>query len=177
MLILAVYPARAITEIMLEAAKIGEVKGLQDPDPKKNRDAFEQQYLVGLPHYYLIEKIRIHDFHRFGLAPAVEGICLRGPIKLTASIGEATIMVPITGPGGKETTKTGRSKIEEQRPLLQRGDAFWDEKSNTYLRLDQILMPYLVAVQAMITQFQSLVSGAGGGSTPAEAATQPPGSS
>jgi hypothetical protein len=58
--IAAVYSCRAISELMLTAAEKQEVKTFCGSDDKANRDALEQ-------FYYLIERIRIHDFHRFGL--------------------------------------------------------------------------------------------------------------
>jgi hypothetical protein len=139
MLILAVYTARAITEIMLEAAKKQELKGFQGPNADLNRKGFEETYLAGLPHYLLIEKIRIHDFHRFGCVLNSPGILWGGPIKLSANEGTAGISVPIHGPGRKEVIETGKSKVDEQRPLLRNGSMFFDDASNNYLRLDEIL--------------------------------------
>jgi hypothetical protein len=156
-LILAVYPARAMTEIMLEAAMKQELQGYQDSDEKKTRDEFESTHLSSLPFYLLIEKIRIHDFHRFGCTPVFPGVLLRGPLKLTASAGEVAIALPVGGEGGKQVVTTGKSKVQEQRPLLQRGDEFWDDASNAYLKLDQILVPFINAVQPVIAKFESLI--------------------
>jgi hypothetical protein len=161
MLILAVYPARAITEIMLEAAEKGELEG--DPDGKQNRKEFEQTYLSGLPHYLLIEKIRIHDFHRFGCTLGTPGefqFNAGGPIKLSASNGGvAGIALPLHGDGAKQVIEIGNATVKEQRPLLQKGDTFYDDLSNAYLRLDEILIPYLEAVHPVITKFQGLIKG------------------
>jgi hypothetical protein len=155
-LVLAVYPARAIAEIMLDAAEQQELSGFKDPDRKKSRREFEQRYLAGLPHYLLIEKIRIHDFHRHGCVPDTQAILLSGPIKLTACAGEAGISFPIHGAGTMQVMTTGRSKVQEQRPLLQYGFKFWDDVSNTCLALDEILVPYLNAIGPVINQFKSL---------------------
>lgn len=156
MLILAVYPARAATEIMLEAAMKLELEGFQDADPKKNRNDFEAAHLLGLPHYHLIEKIRIHDFHRFGCKPKAGFFC-GGPIKLTANQGEAAIFWPLHGESKKEKIETGKSKVSEQRPLQVNGDKFLDEVSNKYLTLDEILGPYHAAIVPLVTTFKELV--------------------
>jgi hypothetical protein len=150
MLMLAIYPARAITELMLEAAKKDEIPGL-------TRDTFEEAYLVGLPHYHLIEKIRIHDFHRFGCTPNRGQMHFGGPVKMTASKGEAAIRIALNGPGGKQVIETGNSKVKEQRSLVQNGFSFLDEVSNAYLRLDQILIPYHEAVGPLINKFKELL--------------------
>jgi hypothetical protein len=76
---------------------------------------------------------------------------------MTANQGEAVISIPIHGAGKKEIMATGRSKIEEQRTLVQNGETFWDDASCTYLRLDQILVPYLPAVEPVIKQFATLL--------------------
>lgn len=68
-LIAAVYPARAIVGLMLEAAEKQELKSFQDKDVKKSRTEFEAKIIPILPYYHLLEKIRIHDFHRFGCLP------------------------------------------------------------------------------------------------------------
>ena len=59
--------------------------------------------------------------------------------------------------GEKEVITTGKSKVEEQRALLQSGEAFWDDVSTSYLTLDQILVPYLTAVKPVIQTFVTLL--------------------
>ena len=59
LLITAIYPARAIVELMLEAAEQQELKPFLDPDSKKSRKSFEETLVPVLPYYHLIEKIRI----------------------------------------------------------------------------------------------------------------------
>ena len=85
--ILAVYPAHAIAELMLEAAKEGSFEGFKSGSPDENRKAFESAYLADLLNYLLIEAIRIHDFHRFGCVPQ-KGFFLGGPIKIKGGKGE-----------------------------------------------------------------------------------------
>jgi len=85
-LIAAIYPARAIVELMLEALDKKELTSFQNKDAGKNRGEFENLIAPKLPQYYLIEKIRIHDFHRFGCLPPQPGervLFYGGPIKLT----------------------------------------------------------------------------------------------
>lgn len=97
----AVYSCRAITELMLEAAEKQEVKNLKNPDPKKNRDALERQVTSKLPYYALLERIRIHDFHRFGLVPPdpnFKQMMFGGPMKLAAQKGVAAVAVADQGP-------------------------------------------------------------------------------
>jgi len=57
-LIASVYSCRAIVELMLEQADRAELTVGRDELIKLLSDA--------LPHYGLIERIRIHDFHRYG---------------------------------------------------------------------------------------------------------------
>jgi hypothetical protein len=115
MLVMAVYPARAMVEIMLEAASKKELD-LPDAEPKVLRDTFEKTHLAGLPHYLLIEKIRIHDFHRFGCTLSMQ-MMFGGPIKLSGK-GESTILIPLHGDSVRQCITTGQAKIIEQRPLL-----------------------------------------------------------
>lgn len=154
--ILATYPARAITEIMLEAVEHHELNGMEGIDAKERRKEFEDRHLAGLPYYALIEKIRIHDFHRFGLRPQL-GLAVGGPIKFRGGPGEAAIAFPLHGPGGKQVVATGRSKVIEQRPLAQQGMKFLDDASAEYKSLDEILTAYLGAVGPVIGTFRSLL--------------------
>jgi hypothetical protein len=157
MLILAIYPARSITEIMLEAAFKQELKGYQEPDANKNRKNFETTHLSTLPFYLLIEKIRIHDFHRFGCVLDLPQVFYGGRTKLTASQGEAAIFFPLAGNGGKEILTTGNSNVEEQRALLRNGDAFFDDSKSCYVKLDRILLENLNAIVPVISQFKDLI--------------------
>src|SRR5262245_43513705 len=62
LMLAAVYSCRGMIELMLEAAEKQEANGL-------SRDALEDRISPMVPYYALIERIRIHDFHRFGIAP------------------------------------------------------------------------------------------------------------
>src|SRR5947199_115736 len=65
----AIYSCRALTELMLEAAEKQQVTRFNGTDPKASRASLEAHLVPRLKHYHLIEAIRIHDFHRFGLIP------------------------------------------------------------------------------------------------------------
>jgi len=58
LLITAIYPARAIVELMLEAAEQQELKPFLDPDSKKSRKSFEETLVPVLPYYHLNELLR-----------------------------------------------------------------------------------------------------------------------
>ena len=106
LMLAAVYSCRALTELMLEAAQKQEMKHLKDPDPKVNRDTLEGQISGKLPYYPLVERIRIHDFHRFGLVPPdpnrKQGM-FAGPMKLMVQKGTAAVAVTAQGPRAPTT--------------------------------------------------------------------------
>jgi D-serine dehydratase len=60
-LIAAIYPSRAIAELMFECSD----KKLID----QSRDDLKKWFEEEISFFLLIEKIRIHDFHRFGCLP------------------------------------------------------------------------------------------------------------
>lgn len=144
-LVASIYFARAIVELMLEAAYKQEVP--------KSRDDLGQILVKILPHYMLIEKLRIHDFHRFGLLER-QGVFIGGPIKLIASQGYASLR--ITPEGDPESNTTGNSQVRGQRPLTMKGDHVFDEDINGYIPIDSILTEYLSAVPEAIEEFQKL---------------------
>jgi len=155
-LIAAVYPARAIVELMLEAAEKQELKPFSNKDAKRSRKDFEEMLAPKLPHYYLLEKIRIHDFHRFGCIPPdpkYRRLSFGGPIKLIANKGSAAIMVTSEGP---QLTLTGNSSDKQQRPLYTDDGRFFDDTSGKLLQLDEILDDFLRAVPGVIADFERL---------------------
>jgi hypothetical protein len=95
-----------------------------------NRDTLERQISGKLPYYPLIERIRIHDFHRFGLVPPdpnLKQVMFGGPMKLMAQKGAAAVALT---PQGQRASTTGNSQVQFQRPLLvQDGDFFDDDSS------------------------------------------------
>ncbi len=158
-LIAAVYFARAIVELMLDAARAQELKDYCDKNEQKCRKEFEEQLAPRLPHYYLIEKIRLHDFHRFGCippSPTREEIFFGGPMKLTAGKGAALLTIP---PSGPKVTLTGKSSKKDQRSLCNADGCFFDDVSGQYLPLQRILAEYLKVVPATINWLKQLKAG------------------
>ncbi|MCJ7520822.1 MAG: hypothetical protein MUP21_01145 [Dehalococcoidia bacterium] len=155
-LIAAVYPARAIAELMLESAEKQELQKFKNKDIKKSRMDFEQVLETKLPYYSLLEKIRIHDFHRFGCIPpdpANFKTFIGGPIKLAANKGVAAMVITHKR---LKYIQTGNSSIQKQRPLYNENGFFFDEKSEQYISLDEILREYLHAIPKVIAEFKSL---------------------
>ena len=149
-LIAAVYPARAIVELMLEATEKQELVAF-----KLSRNKLEKIIIPELPYYYLLEKIRIHDFHRFGCLPPsleYESVFIGGPIKLKAEKGIAAIVVT---PEGPKQTVTGNSSIKGQRTLYTNNGLYYDEDNERYISLEETLVNYLNAVSKVITEFKS----------------------
>jgi len=158
-LIAAVYPARAVVELMLEAAEKQELKKFHNKDIKQSRKDFEEVLTPKLPHYYLLEKIRIHDFHRFGCLPPdphYQHVFLGGTIKLKATKGIAGLKVT---PKGPEFVQTGNSSIQQQRPVHVQCGRFYEEETGKLLPLEQILEEYLNAIPQAIACFRILRAG------------------
>lgn len=158
LMVAATYSCRAITELMLEAAEKQEVKHLKETDPKVNRNALEDQIAPKIPYYSLIERIRIHDFHRFGLTPPnpkVKEIHFGGPMRLTAQKGAAALSVTSQGP---QISTTGGSQVKLQRPLLVQDGEFFDEDSNQCVSLERILTAFLEKVPAVVAEFEGFMA-------------------
>ena len=158
-LIAAVYPARAVVELMLEAAEKQELKKSHNNDIKQSHKDFEEALAPKLPHYYLLEKIRIHDFHRFGCLspdPHYQRVFLGGTIKLKANKGIAALKFT---PKGPEFVQTGNSCIQQQRPLYVQYGRFYEEETGKLLSLEQILEEYLNTIPQVIAYFQLLKAG------------------
>ena len=150
-LIAGLYFARGIVELMFEAADKEQVS--------TNRDQLKQQLPSKFPFYNLIERIRIHDFHRFGLIPPNRDMKVMfqgGPIKLRPRKGAAVYTIT---PEGPQTHVTGASSINEQRPLLGSDGKFFDEETKRYVSLIQILTDFVKAAPAAIEEFQKEMKG------------------
>lgn len=147
--IACIYFARGIVELMFEAAD------------KKQLSTLREQLKKSLPGklrwYDLIEKIRIHDFHRFGISPPNPDLKVffqGGPIKLKAKNGTAVYSILPTGP---QIETTGDSSVIEQRPLLFNDGRFFDEETKTFVTLEQILKDFLFDVAKVIKEFEQNV--------------------
>lgn len=141
------YPARAVVELMFEAADKEQLTS--------TRDELKRRLSAQIPWYDLIERIRIHDFHRFGLVPPDPRFTVMfqgGPVKLRARRGAAVYRVPATGP---ERLTTGNSAIEEQRPLLINDGQFFDDLSRQWLDLYRIVEDFVAAAGGVIKEFEN----------------------
>jgi hypothetical protein len=155
LMLAAVYSCYAITNIMWDAAEKHEVIGLNDLEEKKNKSELNGCIAPMLPYYALIERIRIHDFHRHGIVPpdpTVREMTYRGPIKLKARKGLAAITVTQSGP---QTHTTGDSTVEPQRPLLNDDGRFFDDESKSYVSLATILDAFLCKAPDAISAFEA----------------------
>lgn len=157
LMLAAVYSCRAITELMLEAAEKQEVKNLSEPNAYTTRDALESQIALKLPYYELIERIRIHDFHRFGLIPPDPNymqIMLGGPIKLMTQKGASVIKV---SDKGLIVSTSGSSQVKLKRPLLIQDGEFFDDDSSGYVKLEVILKSFLSKAIDVVNEFEMFV--------------------
>lgn len=146
--IASIYSCRAIVELMLEEADRGELT--------VDRDALKGILANALPHYGLIERIRIHDFHRYGLVPPNPNVKMmmgRGPITLKASKGAAVLQQTASGPS---VTCTGNSSVKMRRPLFSVDGTFYDEDTDSQVPIDQIIKDYLPAVPDAVEEFEKL---------------------
>ncbi len=153
-LIAAVYPARAIVELMLQAAEEQELTNYSNKDAKYSRQDLEKKLVSDLPHYYLLEKIRIHDFHRFGVLaphPKKREAFFGGPIKLVAKKGAASLRLTGSGP---QVVCTGDSNVKMQRPLYIEDGRFFDEESGRLLSLEEVLTDYLEAAGNVLSKLK-----------------------
>jgi hypothetical protein len=143
---------------MLGAAEMGQVRGHDQSNEKsKNYKSFEKVIAPKLPYYDLIERIRIHDFHRFGLLPPDprhQETFVGGPMILKAQKGGVQVTVTEKG---LETSATGNSNTDMQRPLLVRDDAYFDEASTKWVTLEMIVADFLAAAPEVISDFESLL--------------------
>lgn len=154
----AVYSCRAITELMLEAADKEEVKNFNNHALKPNRKNVESKLFSDLPYYLLLERIRIHDFHRFGIVPPDPNkhhSFIGGQIKF--KIQNGTAAVSFTDQGIKEST-SGNSIVQPQRPLLNQDGKFFDDNSCSYITLRDILKTFLAKVPEVVSSFEKIVA-------------------
>lgn len=146
LMVASIYSARAIVELHYEAADKEQLA--------ITREGLKSTLKSKLPWFDMIERIRIHDFHRFGVIPPDP--CLKvlfqgGPIKLRAQKGVAIYSIPADGP---KITVTGDSKVDEQRPLLSKDGAFFDDDKRQFVTLEQIISDFLAAVPTVIDEFE-----------------------
>ena len=148
-LIAATYFCRAALEIMYEGAKAGDLTIEEKPFRKRMEEM--------LPRSNLIYKIRIHDFHRFGVSE-YPGLSLMGPIALSARNG-GMAQVQLTS-RGIETRTSGEATVDFNRPLVLKEDKILDDTSGEFVSLLEILGEYIEALPQAIRVFESLHPGA-----------------
>lgn len=158
LLMAALYSSRAVVEVMLEAAERGEIPAHAGPDAKTNRAAFEAQIAPSIPFYDLIERIRIHDFHRFGIAPpnpVLMETILYGPVKLTAQRGVAAVTASTSG---MQVIEIGSSKVKKERPILIQDGRFFDEVSSRWVDLIELVEAFLRKADEIMAAFQGALT-------------------
>lgn len=147
-LMASVYFARAAVEIMFEMAEKGELR--------IGREPLRPEISKRLARYDLIYRVRIHDFHRFGVLPN-NSLFIGGPMTLTAKGGYATAQFP---PGGMQQTCTGESYIDnkEQKKVLQvSGEYLFDEERREWVWLGKALTEHLRAMPTAISYLESVL--------------------
>ena len=115
--IACIYFAQGIIELIYEAADNKQIPS--------SREQMKEQLSEKLRWFKLIEKIRLHDFHRYGITPPNQNmnVCfLGGPIKLKAQKGHAIYKIPSSGP---KIETSGHSTVHEQQPLLYKNGLFF----------------------------------------------------
>jgi hypothetical protein len=142
----SIYFARGIIELIFEAADKDQLN--------TSRDQLKKTLSEKLRWYNLIERIRIHDFHRFGLIPPnpnMNVLFQGGPIKLHAREGKAVYSIRSAG---LKKTVTGDSSIKEQRPLISSDGRFHDDETNKYVTIEHILRDFLCDILPVIDEFK-----------------------
>ena len=144
-LIAAVYPGRAAIEIMREAALQGELT--------VNRDDLDERVGAVLPRHELIQAIRFHDFHRFGVMPR-PGVLVGGPMQLKSSKrGVAQVQFL---PSGPQITARGNANVILNRALQTDGDRVFDDASSEWVPIEQAVREYVEALPAALAVFEGL---------------------
>jgi len=144
--IAAMYPGRAAVEIMREAATQGELT--------VDCDELDKRIGAVLPGHTLIQKIRLHDFHRFGVMPR-PATFVGGPMRLKSSKGGvARVQFP---PAGPQITKRGNADVVLNRPLQTDGDRAFDDASCEWVHIDQAIREYVETLPAALEIFEGLL--------------------
>ncbi len=147
-MIMAVYSCRGVIELLLEAADMQE-SGWEE------RKALEPKLRAVIPFYDLIERIRIHDFHRFGVVapdPRSQQTMYGGRVTLTVpGRGAAALSI---GPGGPVYTLGNGATVKRRRALLWEDDRFFDEESRAWASLPDLLDGFLAHAEDAISRFE-----------------------
>ena len=144
-----IYFARAIIELIFEAADKKQIS--------LSREQLKKTLPDKLRWYNLMERIRIHDFHRFGIVPPNSDVKIffqGGPVKLKAKNGTSTYSILPTGP---KIETTGNSSVKEQRPLISDDGRFFDEDTKKSVTLENLLNDFLLDVPKVIKELEQQI--------------------
>ena len=158
LLLLSIYSCRAIVELILEAAEKGEIRKEIFPNSDNIRASLEIWIKERIKYYDLIEKIRIHDFHRFGIIPfnqSINTFQMNGPVKMIAQNGSIQIQYP---DGIPNYTISGKSKIKNQRPLLIQDGLFYDENESVYITIKKVVETFQEEVNSLLIEFRKIIT-------------------
>jgi hypothetical protein len=156
--IAAIYSCRALADIMITAAEKQEVRGFKHSNEQQSKADFRAYIAPKFAFYELVSRIRIHDFHRFGIRPptaeASEAF-YAGPTKLIAPPG-ATVVLALT-PNGPKVEASGGGGVKFDRNLDQRDGKFFDDISGQYVSLEQVLDAFLSSAEVVIAEFETML--------------------
>lgn len=158
-LMAGVYSGRAVVELMLDGAKNQVLSKFNNKDGQLSRKNFEAQLVPKVKHYHLLERIRIHDFHRIGIlppGPTRNKVFFNGPMVLKARKGGTTLTIPSTGP---KITRTGDSPPpHDQRSMCWQNEKVYDDVSSKYIPLNQVIAEYLKTLPDTIDWYAQLMN-------------------
>lgn len=157
--IAAIYSCCALADVMITAAEKQELRGFEHVDEKQSKRDFKAHIGPKLAHYDLVARIRIHDFHRFGIRPPSETVLEEfygGPVRLVAPPG-GMVRMSLT-PTGPLVGASGGGYVKPDRPLLQRDGKFYDDLSGQYLTLAQLLDAFLSSAEEVVAEFEALLT-------------------
>lgn len=141
----AIVSAVAIIEITDELLIVSNVT--------KETFDFHSNCKNSIPYLDLIYRIRVHDFHRFGIKhhpPGVDFSAFQGPITLTAQKGHAGISMGDT----LTSFKSGNASVKENRPLYRQNNYFLDQETNNFVSLENIMEGFQKSIKERIIEVE-----------------------
>lgn len=155
----AIYSCCALADIMVTAAEKQEVRGFEHTDEMQSKQDFKAHIGPKLAYYELVARIRIHDFHRFGIRPPSETTLEEfygGSVRMIAPPG-GMVRMTLT-PTGPLVEASGGGRVKADRPLLQRDGKFYDDMSGQFLTLERLLSAFLSTAAEVLVEFEALLS-------------------
>jgi len=150
-LVSAIEPAVGIPEQITQARQ-GRFREIRIGKSELRR------HLIGeLPHLELLEKLRIHDFHRAGLTAPAGTTTIHGEIRLEARGPGGFAQHGLTWPDNKPITRhsAGGSVTLDNKMVYQHEDTFLDETMGQYFSLEVLLSEFLEKAPVVIEWFRS----------------------